>query len=135
MLRLCSRQLFHAVGHERPTTHAAAVEKPNPLLITGDRRALRALLSHQHCLPTVFSVLQNAVVTFESVILLAMRRFGFAIVKQKLLGSPKPDGMLRLILKTETGEAEFVECLCSYSKEVIPLLAFKSDLPPALNQP
>lgn len=111
---------------------AAAVETENPLLITGDKRALRALLAHQENLPTVFSSLQNTVVTFESAILLAMRLFGFAIVKQKLLGSPKPDGTLRLVLKSETGEDDFVECLCSYSKEVLPLLAFKQHLPPKL---
>jgi hypothetical protein len=113
---------------------AAAVEIDNPLLITGDRRALRALLEHQDQLPTVFSALQNAVVTFESAILLALRLVGFAIVKQKLLGSPKPDGMLRLVLKSETGEADFIECLCSYSKEIAPLLAFKACLPSQLNQ-
>jgi hypothetical protein len=98
---------------------AAAVETENPLLITGDKRALKALLEHQDQLPTVFSVLQNAVITFESAILLAMHKFGFAIVKQKLLGSPKPDGMLRLVLKSETGEADFVEGLCSFSKEIL----------------
>ncbi|MDD5322140.1 MAG: hypothetical protein PHD43_16320 [Methylococcales bacterium] len=114
---------------------AAAVETENPLLITGDKRALRALLEHQDQLPTVFSGLQNAVVTFESAILLAMRLVGFAIVKQKLLGSPKPDGMLRLVLKGETGEADFIEGLCSFSKEIIPLLAFKHHLPQSLNQP
>jgi hypothetical protein len=113
---------------------AATVETENPLLITGDRRALRALLEHQEQLPTVFSALQNAVVTFESAILLAMHKFGFAIVKQKLLGSPKPDGMLRLVLKSETGEADFVEGLCSFSQEITPLLAFKQHLPAQLNQ-
>ncbi|HBA67169.1 MAG TPA: hypothetical protein DCZ48_13515 [Methylococcaceae bacterium] len=117
---------------------AAAVELENPLLITGDRRALCTLLENKDQLPTVFSALQNAVVTFESALLLAMHNLGFAIVKSKLLASPllnspKPDGMLRLAVKSESGQAEFVECLCSYSKEVIPLLAFKTQLPPILN--
>jgi len=114
---------------------AAAVEINNPLLITGDKRALKALLAHQKQLSTVFSSLQNAVVTFESAVLLAMDKFGFAIVKQKLLGSPKPDGTLRLVLRSETLEADFIECLCSYSKEVLPLLAFKPRLPLQINQP
>ena len=113
---------------------AAAVETKNSILITGDKRALKALLEHQDQLPTVFLVLQNSVVTFESAILLAMQKFGFAIVKQKLLGSPKPDGMLKLVLRSETGEADFVEGLCSFSKEITPLLAFKQHLPPQLNQ-
>ncbi|NOU23719.1 MAG: hypothetical protein HOO93_18370 [Methyloglobulus sp.] len=114
---------------------AAAAELDNPLLITGDRRALRTLIEYQNYLPTVFSVLQDSVVTFESAILLAIYKLGFAIVKQKLLGSPKPDKMLRLVLRSETREADLIECLCSYSKEVIPLLAFKQHLPLSLNQP
>ncbi|MGZ8915191.1 MAG: hypothetical protein ACXW1Z_19045 [Methylobacter sp.] len=113
---------------------AAAVETENPLLITGDKIALKALLKHQDQMPTVFSALQNAVVTFESAILLAMHKFGFAIIKQKLLGSPKPDGMLRAVLRSETGEEDFVEGLCSFSKEIMPLLAFKQHLPAQLNQ-
>lgn len=112
---------------------AAAVEIPNPLLITGDKRALKALLEHQAQIPTVFSALQDSVVTFESAVLLAMQKFGFAIVKQKLLGSPKPDGTLRLVLRSETLEADFIEGLCSYSKEVLPFLAFKARLPQILH--
>lgn len=111
---------------------AAATEVSNPLLITGDRRALRTLLSNQDSLPTVYLSLLNAVVTFESAILLAMRVYGFAIIKQKLLGSPKPDGMLRLVLKNESSHDDLEECLCSYSKEVMPLLAFKQHLPSQL---
>ncbi|SJM95844.1 conserved hypothetical protein [Crenothrix polyspora] len=113
---------------------AAAAEADNPLLITGDKRALGALLEYRDSLPTVFSTLQNSVIIFETAILLVMRKLGFAIVKQKLLGSPKPDVMLRLALRGEPKEANLVECLCSYSKEVIPLLAFKKYLPPELNQ-
>jgi hypothetical protein len=119
---------------------AAAVEMDNPLVITGDRTALRAVLANKDSIPTVFSALQDSVVTFETALLLAMRKLGFAIIRSKILGSPlltspKPDGMLRFALKSETGEFDFVECLCSYSKEVIPLLAFKPDLPSELNQP
>jgi hypothetical protein len=112
---------------------AAAVELPNSILITGDRRALRALIEHQHRLSSIFATLQNSVITFETAILLAIRLLGFAIVKQKLLGSPKPDKMLRLVLKNETTETDLIECLCSYSKEVIPLLAFKQHLPSILS--
>lgn len=117
---------------------AAIVELDNPLLITGDRRALRTLLKNKDHLPTVFSALQNSVVTFETALLLAMRKLGFAVVKSKLLGSPlltssKRDGVLQLAMKSETGEDHFVECLCSFSKEVLPFLAYKSDLPPRLN--
>lgn len=117
----------------------AAVEMDNPLVITGDRTALRAVLVNKDIIPTVFSALQDSVVTFETALLLATHHLGFAIVKSKILASPlltspKPDGMLRFAIKSETGEDDFIECLCSYSKEVIPLLAFKQHLPAQLNQ-
>lgn len=111
---------------------AASVEVSGPLLITGDRRALNSLLKHQSELPSVFSVLQNKVVTFESALLLAIHKFGIAIVKQKLLGSPKPDGMLRLALRNDAIDLE--ECLLSYSIEVSSFLAFKKYLPNKLSE-
>jgi hypothetical protein len=101
---------------------AAAVEVVGPILATGDRNALRALLDHQEQLHTVIAVLQERVVTFESVILLALHRLGFAIVKQKLLSSPKPDKLLRLVLKPDMRESDLVECLRSYTRDVGPLL-------------
>ncbi|HAS52079.1 MAG TPA: hypothetical protein DCS21_10205 [Gammaproteobacteria bacterium] len=51
---------------------------------------------------------------------------GFAIVKQKLLSSPKPDKMLRLVLKQDMRESDLMDCLRSYSREVEPLLLFRS---------
>jgi len=70
--------------------------------------------------------LRERVVTFESALLLALRKLGFAIVKQKLLGSPKPDNLLRLVLKPDMREADLAECLRSYSWEVEPLLLFRN---------
>jgi predicted nucleic acid-binding protein len=96
---------------------AAATEISNSLLITGDKKAL-----------------QDNVIIFESAILLAMRQYGFAITKQKLLGSPKPDSVLRLIFRSEAAESDFVDCLVSYSREVEPLLAYKQNLPPFIKQ-
>lgn len=104
---------------------AAVVELPNPLLLTGDRNALRALLANQDRFPTVAAALRERVVTFESAVLLALHKLGFAIVKQKLLGHPKPDAMLRLVLKPDMREADLSDCLKSYSREVEPLLAFR----------
>lgn len=104
---------------------AAAVELSAPTLITGDRNALRALLANQERLPGVNAALREKVVTFESSILLALHAQGFAIVKQKLLGSPKPDKLLRLVLKPDMREADLSECLRSYSREIEPLLLFR----------
>lgn len=103
---------------------AAAVEMLDPILITGDRNALRALLANQDRLPTVNAALQEKVVTFESAVLLALHTLGFAIIKQKLLSSPKPDAMLRLVLKPDMRETDLSECLESYVREVRPLLLF-----------
>jgi hypothetical protein len=107
---------------------AAAVQVPNPILATGDRNALRALLAHQEQLPTVIVALRERVVTFESVILLALYKRGFAIIKQKLLNSPKPDKMLSLVLKSDMRESDLIDCLRSYSREIEPLLLFRNFL-------
>lgn len=108
---------------------AAAVELSSPHLMTSDRKALCALLSNQHRLPAVYDAIQGKVVTFESVLLLALKRKGFAVVKQKLLGCPKPDGVLRLVLKHDMTESDLVECLASYTRDVVDLLAFRHLLP------
>lgn len=104
---------------------AAALELPSPILMTGDRNALRAVLANQDRLPTVNTALRERVVTFESAILLALHKQGFTIVKQKLLGWTKPDGLLRLVLKPNMNEADLSECLQSASREVEPLLLFR----------
>jgi hypothetical protein len=104
---------------------AAAVELPNPILATGDRNALRALLAQEALLARVVEALRDNVVTFESALLLALHRNGFASVKQKLLDSPKPDGMLRLVLKPDMHESNLCECLRSYLREVDSLLRFR----------
>jgi len=109
---------------------AAAVEMKASFLFTGDKRALKALLAHKNEIPQVVSKLENKVVTFESIILLAIKHLGFAVVKQKLLGSPKPDGMLKLALKNDAKDLE--ECLISFSSDIKPLLAFKELLPEKL---
>ncbi|CAG1022397.1 hypothetical protein MTYM_01689 [Methylococcales bacterium] len=90
---------------DRPPESAAGVAgEPRPLA----------------CLPPIASALRERVVTIESAVLL-----GFAIIKQKLLGSPKPDAMLRLVMKPDMREPDLSECLRSYSREVQPLLAFR----------
>jgi hypothetical protein len=104
---------------------AAAVELHNLMLMTGDRKALSALLANEAQLPTVTAALREKVVTFESAVLLALHKLGFAIVKQKLLSSPMPDAMLRLVIKPDMREIDLRECLQSYSREVEPLLAFR----------
>jgi len=111
---------------------AASIEVSNPLLITGDRKALNALSNNQSKFPSVYNALKNNVVTFESSLLIAIHKFGIAVVKQKLLGSPKPDGMLRMALGNDASGLE--ECLLSYSIEASSFLAFKQYLPIKLSE-
>ena len=112
---------------------AAAGELEEALLLTGDKRSLDALKLHRDDVPAVYEAVQNSVVTFESLILLALKHLGFPLLKQKLLGNPKPDGVLRTILRESLTEAILVECMCSYAREQYVFLAYKNLLPDELS--
>ena len=111
---------------------AASVELEGAILLTGDKRALESLLSRRESVPEVFEAVKDAVVTFESALLLALVRMGFPSLKQKLLGNPKPDGVLRTILRDSLTEETLIECLCSYIRGLSIFLAFKDSLPSRL---
>lgn len=102
------------------------------LLLTGDRNALRAVLASKAANSDLHDALIDSVVTFESALLLALEIYGFVVLKQKLLACPKPDGVLKLVLRSDMTEHALKECLVSYSKEVTTLLAFKDRLPSEL---
>lgn len=101
-------------------------------LLTGDKRALRAVLANQEQIAQVHSGLVDRVITFESALLLSLDVFGFSVLKQKLLSCPKPDKMLQLVLRPDMSEAALTDCLVSYTREFSPLLASKERLPDAL---
>jgi len=107
---------------------AAMAELEQSFLATGDRRALSAVTANQAAIPVVYDSLHDRVLTFETALLLALAEFGFPNVKQRLLGNPKPDGVLRLVLRDEMQEQELVECLVSYSRSMLPFLARKDRL-------
>lgn len=104
---------------------AAMLELDQPFLATGDKRALSAVTTNQASLPELHAALQDRVLTFESAILLAIVEFGFPNVKQRLLGNPKPDGVLKLVLKDSVPEEELIACLVSFSAAQLPFLARK----------
>lgn len=108
---------------------AAAVELAPATLLTGDRRALGAVLGAQGQIPEVYQSLVDQVLTFESALLLALHCFGFEVLKGKLLALPKLDGVLKYVVKPSMQEADLVECLVSYSREVWVFLAYKDRLP------
>jgi hypothetical protein len=107
----------------------ACVTDDTSILITGDRKALRAVVSGRNSVPELHAGLIDRVVTFESALLLALDVFGFAVLKQKLLACPKPDGVLRQVLKSNMTEGDLRECLVSFTREVAVFLANKARLP------
>lgn len=125
---LVSMEGIVGIDHGEQLLFAAMVELEQAYLATGDRRALSAVTTNQAAIPAVFKSLHDSVLTFETALLLALAEFGFPNVKQRLLGSPKPDGVLRLVLKDEMQEQELIECLVSYSRAQLPFLARKDRL-------
>lgn len=111
---------------------AATAADGSSLLITGDKKALRAVVLNQATIPTVYEGLLNNVVTFESALLLGLHSYGFPVLKQKLLACPKPDKMLQLVLRSDMTEVALSECLVSYTKEFSAFLASKDRLPVTL---
>lgn len=103
-------------------------------LLTGDKRALRAVLANQGQIAKVHAGLVDSVITFESALLLSLNVFGFPVLKQKLLSCPKPDKMLQLVLRPDMSEAALTDCLVSYTREFAQLLANKDRLPDALSE-
>jgi hypothetical protein len=111
---------------------ASMTENDTSILATGDKRALKAVVANQQ-LAAVYESLCDRVLTFESALLLALVQFGFPNLKQRLLGNPKPDGVLRLVLKAEMNEGDLVDCLVSYCKEHFQFLTCKARLEPFFN--
>lgn len=116
---------------------ASCVEASGSVLMTGDRTALMALISSADALPDVYKALQDRVITFESALLLAKNLFGFDAMKARLLAYPdyEKEGVLKLIVKTDMLEANFSDCLISYSRAVSGFLAHKDKLPLELFEP
>lgn len=108
---------------------AAMLELDAPLLLTDDKRSLESLRNNANYLDNVLSAVSGQVVTFATVLLLAVECLGFPIVKQKLLGNPKPDGMLRLVLREDMTQDNFIDCLSSHAKPLAEFLAFAERLP------
>jgi hypothetical protein len=110
----------------------ACISDDTSTLITGDRKALRAVISCKETVPELHTGLIDRVVTFESSLLLALNVFGFAVLKQKLLSCPKPDGVLKQVLRPDMAEENLRECLVSFTREVSLFLTAKERLPEEL---
>ncbi|HIH5151790.1 MAG: hypothetical protein RSA68_15505 [Hafnia sp.] len=106
---------------------ASCIENPEAIFMTGDRRCLSAIVANQPALDLVHQRLIDAVVTFESSLLLCVNGLTQAQVYAQLIANPMPDGMLRMAL-ANAGNA-MCECIFSYTREFYDYLAFKDRLP------
>lgn len=106
---------------------ASCIENPEAIFMTGDRRCLSAILANQPALEVMHQRLIDAVVTFESSLLLCVNGLTQAHVYAQLLSNPKPDVMLRMAL-SNAGNS-MCECIFSYTREFYDYLAFKDRLP------
>ena len=106
---------------------ASFLETPESIFMTGDRRCLNAITTNQPTLATVHQRLLDAVVTFESSLLLCVDGTTQSHVYEKLAKNPKPDGMLKLALSNNG--AAMCECFFSHTRDFYDYLAFKDRLP------
>ncbi|MBD7349999.1 hypothetical protein HPO06_12090 [Klebsiella pneumoniae] len=106
---------------------ASCIEHPGAVFMTGDRRCLSAITANQPTLSVVHQRLLDAVVTFESSLLLCVAGTNQEHVYQNLVSNPKPDGMLRLAVSN--AGAAMCECIFSHTREFYDYLAFKDRLP------
>ncbi len=106
---------------------ASCMENPEAIFMTGDRNCLNAIISNQPALIDVHHRLLDAVVTFESSLLLCINDTGTDEVYRNLVNNPKPDGMLRLAI-SNSGSA-MSECIFSHTRAFYDYLAFKDRLP------
>lgn len=105
---------------------ASCIENPEAIFMTGDRRCLTAIVANQPALAVVHQGLLDAVVTFESSLLLCVHGTDQAHVYENLVSNPKPDGMLKLALSNGVA---MCECIFSHTREFYDYLAFKDRLP------
>ncbi|ORJ23735.1 hypothetical protein O1V64_04255 [Rouxiella badensis] len=106
---------------------ASCIENPEAIFMTGDRRCLSAIVANQPALDVIHQRLMDAVITFESSLLLCVNGLTQARVYAHLMANPLPDGMLRMAL-ANAGHT-MCECIFSYTREFYDYLAFKDRLP------
>lgn len=92
-------------------------------LITGDKRALRALLANQPRLPEVFEKLSGSVYTLESSMLLLIEQYGFAEIDETMKARAVDDKVLNMAFGAGRNSEHAKQCLSSSIRDVLPLLA------------
>ncbi len=106
---------------------ASFMENPDAIFMTGDKRCLSAIVTNQYALAAVHERLIDAVVTFESSLLLCVGGLSQEQVYTQLLTNPMPDGMLRMALVNDG--RSMCESIFSFTRIFYDYLAFKDRLP------
>lgn len=102
---------------------------PNANFITGDRRCLKALIQNkaQTPLKDIFDLLEHKVYCLESALLALIEIHGFDYINNKVsnrhISKVTDDGVLRLAFGEHKSQDHCVECLSSYCRDVISILA------------
>lgn len=102
---------------------------PNANFITGDKRCLKALIGNKDQVPLndIFKLLENKVYCLENALLALIEIHGFDYINNKVsnrhISKVTDDGVLRLAFGTNKSQDNCIECLSSYCRDVISILA------------
>lgn len=106
---------------------------PDASFITGDKRCLGALIKNKEKEPLtdIFNLLEHKVYCLESALLALIEIHGFDYINNKVshrhISKATDDGVLRLAFGENKNQDACIECLSSYCRDVISILA-KVDL-------
>jgi hypothetical protein len=84
---------------------AGALSDPGAVVLTGDRRCVRALVQEPGT-AAVAQLLLGRIEILESVFLRLIDRLGYGVVRDRTLGAPSTDGMLDLAFRTQEADPE-----------------------------
>lgn len=96
----------------------AAINTPNSLFLTGDKRCLNAIIqnSHDAQIANIAKQLTQRVYCLEHLLLQLINHLGFDVVKTKILNKCVKDGMLDIVFRIDKSEQETKEGLCSFGE-------------------
>ena len=100
----------------------SAYNNPTCRLATGDKRCLVSLLNSSS-LSEITKSLSQRVYTLEIAMLILIDRLGYEVVNQKVIQRCVEDMVLKLAFGETRSFENAVECLSSYSSDVIPFLS------------
>lgn len=128
---LAQVQAFDDINDGEAYLMLAMRHYPNANFITGDKRCLEALIKNKDKTPLteIFNLLENKVYCLESALLALIEIHGFNYINDKVSNryinkdKGKDDGVLKLAFGENKSQDNCIECLSSYCRDIISLLA------------